>query len=204
MDGTQSLAVMAVSSSSRGLRLSLRAGEVLPNTLGWRIQTGYAWLARWGYGGEPLTLSLWGPGELVIPELIGLAGVELRSLSPVVVQEEATVVAMERDFLENQLQQATVLLSLSRVRPAEIRLLQLLDWLASRFGTMTSQGVLLTFGEKALTHQQLADIAGLTRVTVTKALSQFRRSGVITRQGSGSLLLKLPSSEQCRLHWDCG
>lgn len=193
---------MAISISHRWLRLSLRAGEALPNNFSWRIQKGYVWLARWGAGGEPLTLSVWGPGELVIPELIGLSGVELRSLSPVTVKEEETLVTTEREFLQDQLHQATVLLSLSRVRPAEIRLLQLLDWLASRFGSMTSQGVLLTFGEKALTHQQLADIAGLTRVTVTKALSYVRTSGVITAQNGGSLLLRIPTSEQCYGRWD--
>lgn len=188
---------MAVSSSHRWLRLSLRAGEALPNHLSWRIQKGYVWLARWGAGGDPLTLSVWGPGEVVIPELITLSGMELRSLSPVMVEEEETSAAMEREFLEDQLHQVTVLLSLSRVRPAENRLLQLLDWLASRFGTMTGQGVLLTFGDKALTHQQLADLAGMTRVTVTKALAHFRKTGVITTQNGGVLLLKIPASEQC-------
>jgi hypothetical protein len=193
---------MAISISHRRLRLSLRAGEALPNNLSWRIQKGYVWLASWGAGGEPLTLSVWGPGELVIPELITLSGVEVRSLSPVMVEEEETSVAMEREFLENQLHQVSVLLSLSRARPAESRLLQLLDWLASRFGTMTSQGVLLSFGEKALTHQQLADIAGLTRVTVTKALSYFRKSGMITAQSGGSLLLRIPSAEQRYGRWE--
>jgi hypothetical protein len=184
---------MAASMSSRRcLRLSLRAGEALPTNLGWRVQTGYVWLARWGSGADPLTLGMWGPGELVIPELTGLSGLELRSLSPVVVEEEESSAAVERECLEDQLHQAAVLLSLSRVRPAELRLLRLLAWLASRFGTMTGQGVVLRFGEKPLTHQQLADIAGMTRVTVTKALSQFRQSGVIAARGNGSLLLRNP------------
>ena len=102
---------------------------------------------------------------------------------------------MEREFLEEQLRQAAILLMLSRVRPAEARLLQLLDWFGTRFGTMTSQGVMLTFGEKLLTHQQLADIAGVTRVTVTKALTSFRQAGVIAGQTGGSLLLRVPPSE---------
>jgi DNA-binding transcriptional MocR family regulator len=58
----------------------------------------------------------------------------------------------------------------------------LLDWFGNRFGTMTSEVVVLTFGEKPLTHQQLADIVGMTRVTVTKALSQFRQAGLIAAQ----------------------
>jgi CRP-like cAMP-binding protein len=130
-----------------------------------------------------------------MPELTGLSGLELRSLSAVVADEEEPSAAEERQFLEDQLHQAAVLLSLSRVRPAEFRLLQLLEWLAGRFGTMTGQGVLLSFGEKPLTHQQLADIAGVTRVTVTKALCHYRRSGVISAAEGGSLRLRIPSPQ---------
>ncbi|MCT0224884.1 Crp/Fnr family transcriptional regulator [Synechococcus sp. CS-1328] len=186
---------MAFSMSRRCLRLSLRAGERLPANLCWRIEQGHVWLARWSAGVDPLTLGVWGPGEVVIPALIGLSGLELRTLSPVVVEEEEASSVMEREFLEEQLRQAAILLMLSRVRPAEARLLQLLDWFGTRFGTMTSQGVMLTFGEKLLTHQQLADIAGMTRVTVTKALTSFRQAGVISCQAGGSLLLRVPCSE---------
>ncbi|MEO1003334.1 MAG: helix-turn-helix domain-containing protein [Cyanobacteria bacterium J06638_7] len=137
---------------------------------------------------------------MVIPALIGLSSLELRTLSAVVVEEDEPTGEMEREFLEDQLRQAAILLLLSRVRPAESRLLQLLDWFGTRFGTMTSQGVMLTFGKKTLTHQQLADIAGMTRVTVTKALTHYRQSGVIVGQGGGSLLLRVPSSDL----WECG
>ncbi|WP_172820909.1 Crp/Fnr family transcriptional regulator [Cyanobium sp. NIES-981] len=181
--------------SRRCLRLSLRAGESLPPDLGWRVERGYVWLARPSSDGALLTLGLWGPGERVIPSLIGLSGLELRSLSPVVVEEEEVSPAMEREFLEDQLRQAAILLLLSRVRPAEARLLQLLDWFGERFGTMTSQGVMLRLADRPLTHQQLADIAGMTRVTVTKALSHFRDAGVIEAQAGGGLLLKVASHE---------
>lgn len=190
---------MAVSMSRRCLRLSLRAGETLPSNLCWRVEQGYVWLARWCPGADPLTLGVWGPGELVMPALIGLTGLELRSLSAVVVEEEEASSAMEREFLEEQLRQAAILLLLSRVRPAESRLLQLLDWFGTRFGTMTTEGVVLRFGQKHLTHQQLAEIAGMTRVTVTKALTQFRQSGVLAGRPDGGLLLRVPSTEL----WEC-
>jgi hypothetical protein len=44
-----------------------------------------------------------GPGDVVIPSLTGLSGLELRSLSAVVVVEEEVTAAMERAFLEDQL-----------------------------------------------------------------------------------------------------
>jgi hypothetical protein len=40
---------------------------------------------------------------VVIPSLTGLSGLELRSLSAVVVVEEEVTAAMERAFLEDQL-----------------------------------------------------------------------------------------------------
>jgi hypothetical protein len=190
---------MVLSMSRRCLRLSLRAGETLPSNLCWRIQEGHVWLARWNSAADPLTLGVWGPGEVVIPSLIGLSGLELRSLSPVVVDEAQASGAMEREFLREQLRQSAILLLLSRVRPAESRLLQLLHWFGTRFGTMTPQGVALRFGEKPLTHQQLAEIAGMTRVTVTKALTQFRQAGQITGLAEGTLLLQVPAAEL----WEC-
>ena len=186
---------MVLSMSRRCLRLTLHADEALPTNLCWRVESGYVWLARWNAEADPLTLGVWGPGEVVIPELVGLSNLELRTLSSVVVEEEEISNLMEREFLEDQLRQAATLLLLSHVRPAESRLLQFLDWLGSRFGTMTSQGVMLKMGEKSLTHQQLADIVGMTRVTVTKALTRFRNAGLVAGQGRGSLLLRIPASE---------
>jgi hypothetical protein len=39
-----------------------------------------------------------------------------------------------------------------------------------------------------LTHRNLADISGLTRVTVTKAMSQFRQAGTLVREGEDDWL----------------
>lgn len=97
---------MAFSMSHRCLRLSLRTDESLPLNLCWRVERGYVSLWRWSAGGDLLTLGIWGPGEVVIPALLGLSGLELRSLSAVVVEEEEASSAMEREFLEDQLRQA--------------------------------------------------------------------------------------------------
>ena len=40
-----------------------------------------------------------------------------------------------------------------------------------------------------LTHRHLADIAGTTRVTVTKALTRFRQEGSLLKEGTDELLL---------------
>jgi biotin operon repressor len=41
-----------------------------------------------------------------------------------------------------------------------------------------------------LTHRHLAEISGLTRVTVTKAISHFRQEGYLLKEGCDELLLR--------------
>ena len=86
--------------------------------------------------------------------------------------------------------QASTLLRLSRVRPAESRLFPLLLWLGERFGRVSSRGVSLCFDDMNLTHRHLAEISGLTRVTVTKAITHFRQRGYLRKEGADELLLR--------------
>jgi hypothetical protein len=50
------------------------------------------------------------------------------------------------------------------------------------------QGEPLVSGED-LTHRQRAEIAGVTRVTVTQALSHYRQAGMMVRAGNDELLM---------------
>ena len=86
--------------------------------------------------------------------------------------------------------QASTLLRLSRVRPAESTLFPLLLWLGERFGRVSSRGVSLCFDDMNLTHRHLAEISGLTRVTVTKAITHFRQRGYLRKEGADELLLR--------------
>lgn len=180
---------MALVMAERMLRLHLRAGESLPRNVSWRIDDGFLRVASWAdQADEPLTLGLWGPGDLVIPALIGVDPLELLSLSAVQVEEVCPTAEQQLQFLVDQLHHTSTLLLLSRVRPAEIRLFQLLLWLGERFGRVNSRGVSLSFAEMNLTHRHLAEIAGTTRVTVTKALTRFRQEGSLVKAGDDELL----------------
>ncbi len=93
-------------------------------------------------------------------------------------------------FLLDQCLQTSTLLRLSRARPAESRLFQLLLWMGERFGRVSQRGVSLSFEDMNLTHRLLAEISGLTRVTVTKAISHDRQAGYLIKEGSDELLLR--------------
>jgi CRP-like cAMP-binding protein len=64
-------------------------------------------------------------------------------------------------------------------KQAESSLLRLLAWLANRFGQEVEQGQRIAL---RLTHQDIADLIGLTRVTVTRLLNDFERQGIIQRK----------------------
>lgn len=175
--------------SDRSLRLHLRADEPLPCNVCWRIDDGYLRVVGWRVQPDPLTIGIWGPGDLVIPALIGVEPMKLLSLSPVQVEEVVPSSEEKQSFLVDHLRQTSSLLLLNRVRPSEQRLLQLLLWLGQRFGRVSSRGVSLSFSDMNLTHRQLAEISGATRVTVTKVLSRLRQDGYLVKDGVDELLL---------------
>lgn len=57
-------------------------------------------------------------------------------------------------------------------------LLRLFGWLAKRFSQEVEQGKLIAL---RLTHQDIAEIIGSTRVTVTRLLNTFEKQGIIQR-----------------------
>jgi CRP-like cAMP-binding protein len=83
-----------------------------------------------------------------------------------------------------------MLLQLTRIRPAEARLFNLLIWLGERFGTTTDQGRSVPLEAMNLTHRQLAEMSSVSRVTVTKSLGQFRQRGWLQRVGELEVLSK--------------
>jgi CRP-like cAMP-binding protein len=68
-------------------------------------------------------------------------------------------------------------------------LLALLGWIAQSFGQVNSRGCRLSLSELNLTHKALAELCGLTRVTVTKLLSRFRLDGQLVPVSDQDLLI---------------
>jgi len=175
----------------RDLQFVLEAAQSLPIHICWRVCEGYIRATGKTDFAEVFTLGIWGPGEIVIPELLNQQPVELRALS------SARVHACEPDTRERehcsslQIHQMGKLLQLTRIRPAEARLFNVLIWLAERFGTNTGEGRSVPINGMNLTHQQLAEMASVSRVTVTKALGHFREQGWLIRIGDTEVLTQL-------------
>ena len=174
--------------SEGGLQLALEAGQSLPVHLCWRVNNGYLRATGRTDLAEIFTLGLWGPGEIVMPELLTQQPVELRALSAAMVHEWNPNPAERQSCSATQIRQMGMLLQITRIRPVEARLFNLLAWLGERFGTRTDRGCSVPLEAMNLTHRQLAEMASVSRVTVTKALGHFRQQGLLERVGELEVL----------------
>jgi CRP-like cAMP-binding protein len=163
------------------LRLSLPANNPLPHNLNWKIEEGYVRTFAWDTEGETITLGIWGPGEWVTTAFSSSQAIELQCLTPVVASQFHPTAADIDQLLRRQLQNIEEIFQLNRIRSADQRLLALLTWIGSRFGQVSASGYRLSFKELNFTHQSLAELCGLTRVTVTKALSRYREIGTLQK-----------------------
>ena len=179
--------------ASRAVRLTLLPNDVLPEGLSWRIQDGYIRTAALDEEGETITLGIWGPGEWVTSAYSALRPVEVQCLSTVVVEQlepsDEEVVA----FLRQQIRNTEEIFEINRIRSAEDRLLRLLRWIGERFGQVSSRGYRLSLKDMNLTHKALADICGLTRVTVTKNLNRYKALGLLQKVSEADLLIPVAS-----------
>jgi CRP/FNR family cyclic AMP-dependent transcriptional regulator len=79
---------------------------------------------------------------------------------------------------------------------SEQRTMAILCHLASRIGTVTRDGVLL---RRPLSHQQIADLIGARRPTVSLALRSLQNHGMVRRRDDGSWLLSHYTGEPLRV-----
>lgn len=163
-----------------GQRFSRRSLLLTDSSCLWSIKAGVVRTLTVLEDGTSITLGLWGPGDVVgrvlskadLYEIECLTAVEAVLLPPHV-WHEAT------EALISHVQRAEELIEILHCRHAEASLLRLFAWLAKRFGQEIEQGQLI---DLRLTHQDLADLIGLTRVTVTRLVNEFEKEGIIQRR----------------------
>lgn len=180
------------------LRLTLLPNDVLPEGLSWRILDGYIRTAAWDADGESITLGLWGPGDWVTNAYSALQPVEVQCLSTVVVEHIHPSTEELIAFLQQQIRNTEEIFEINRIRSADERLLRLLCWIGSRFGQVSSRGHRFSLKDMNLTHKALADLCGLTRVTVTKNLNRYKALGILQKVSEADWLIpsdaRLPGS----------
>lgn len=153
----------------------------------WKIESGVVRTFTYRENGTILTLGIWGKGD-VVSRLLSTADIyQIECLTVVEVNE----LPLNSYFGVNQalihhIQQMQEFLEIVQSYPVEASLLKLLTWLGKKFGQEVNQGQLI---DLQLTHQELAEILGVTRVTVTRMLKDFEQSGIIERLPRRFILL---------------
>jgi CRP-like cAMP-binding protein len=158
----------------------------VPDSL-WKIESGVVKITTYSEDGNLIVLGLWGDGDIVSknfgkvePYYITCVTKVTANIIPFDDPSELTQVILSH--LE-QMQELTLIRSYKRV---DLMLVKLLQWLGKKFGKKTNDGNLI---DLRLTHQDIADILGSTRVTITKFLNHIEKQGFIQRLSSKKILL---------------
>jgi CRP-like cAMP-binding protein len=150
--------------------------------------------------GKELTLAYRGPGE-VFGELVMIDGGPREEMAEAM--ENALITELERGEFEKLVQKEGMIgFRLSKViaqrrrevenkieqlifKDVNAKLAELLLRLASEYGIEDSRGTLVSL---KITHQEMANLIGSTRETVSLTLSQFKRKGLIQTDGRKVIL----------------
>lgn len=157
------------------------AHTVLPSRAGygWKIHSGFVKTVSYLEDGTAIVLGLWGAGDGVSQHLSSVRPYQIQALTSVEVVTVATALWDNTpSSLLTHLRCSEELMLIRSYKRMDVMLLKLLSWLAHRFGQTTHEGCLI---DLRLTHQDLSELLGTTRVTVTRVLSQLEQQGCIQR-----------------------
>jgi CRP-like cAMP-binding protein len=136
------------------------------------------WCVRavtWLEDGSSITLGFWGAGDVIGNSLLQHDRDELECLTAVTASPLLTEGCSNR-VTSAYIQQLQELLIIRSSKYIEERLLKLLTWMGNRFGSQQETGIELEF---LLTHQDLAEVLGTTRVTITRTMGRLESQGII-------------------------
>ena len=158
----------------------------------WRIELGVVRTVTWSEEGQLIALGYWGPGDIVGQSLSRLYPYEIECTTDVAASFLSAYRLPEAvEAILSHAQQVEELLCIAHCSQVRDRLLQWLGWLARKFGEETEQGRRIAL---KLTHQELAEAARTTRVTVTRLLQELEQDGLIYRPARHCVVLRQDGS----------
>lgn len=165
--------VLDISNFSPSRQSSFRRKALLSQREGyfWRLEQGYVRSLTWDEDGQVSVLGLWGPRDWVAPPLRQLPVFHWECLTPVLARLQSTQDDYPSSLLRQQALRTETMLSWFQNRQVNRRLQQALVWLSQEFGSSIEGGRIINI---PLTHQELADLIGSTRVTVTRLLQELK------------------------------
>ncbi|OKH42730.1 Crp/Fnr family transcriptional regulator [Calothrix sp. HK-06] len=145
----------------------------------WKLESGVVRTVTWLEDGTIVTLGVWGKGDTVGHAFSANEPYQIECITKV----EAVAIPIENwqpfvDVLYENLQQAKELMIIRSYKTVEMMVMKLLIWLSQKFGREVETGRLI---DLRLTHQDIAEILGTTRVTVTRVMTQLEEQNLIQR-----------------------
>ncbi|MEM8673761.1 MAG: Crp/Fnr family transcriptional regulator [Cyanobacteria bacterium P01_G01_bin.67] len=153
----------------------------------WLLQQGIVKTCTWTEEGTPITLGYWGEDDLIGQPLSLVYPYQVKCLTTV----HALSIPLEytskiTDLIQSHIQQTEEVLCILRSHKVYQRLRRILVWLSHKFGQEMEIGQLI---DLRLTHQELAELVGATRVTVTKLINQLEQEGFLSRPERNAIVI---------------
>jgi CRP-like cAMP-binding protein len=162
-----------------------------PNTL-WRVESGVVRTATWGLDSSLIPLGLWGVGDIIGAPLSQIRPYQIDCLTDVTVCILPSDMPYPPDAMLSHIYQMEELLRIMHICSIEQRLLKFLYWFANKFGQEMEDGLVINV---RLTHQEIAEMIGSTRVTVTRLLQKFQAEKLLNWSEERYMVLDCPDSE---------
>ncbi|MBE9123042.1 Crp/Fnr family transcriptional regulator [Tychonema sp. LEGE 07199] len=144
-----------------------------------RIERGAVRTVTWSEQGTAITLGYWGVGDAIGEPLCGVQPYQIECKTHVEISYIPTnLYDRSLDEIFAHLQQTQEFFCILRTESLRDRLLQLLVWLGKKFGREVAQGLLI---DLRLTHQEISEALGITRITVTRLMARLEEEGLIDR-----------------------
>ena len=154
----------------------------------WKIETGVVRTITWLEDDTIAATGLWGPGDIVGKAFSKVDPYQIECLTKVDVSLLlSSSLPQETEALLNHMQQAEEFALIRSYRKIDAMVIRLLSWLAKKFGREVETGHLIDLRS---THQEIAEMLGTTRVTITRTLIQFEQQGLIHRLPLRRIVLK--------------
>lgn len=160
----------------------------------WLVVRGIVKLGCVTVEGDELLLGLAGPNELFGESLAGPEAYEAKTLSDCdllclnhnELEQHPFLAPMLIKAISQRQRQSQMLLALMGLKRVEDRVKGFLELLALDYGVACLEGLRLT---PRLTHQEIANALGTTRVTVTRIIGQLREMGWLSLDSQRSIIL---------------
>jgi CRP-like cAMP-binding protein len=154
----------------------------------WKIEHGIVRTSTLTSSGNVANLGFWGPGDVFGKPLSKADPYMIQCLKSVKISPlPSHLWHQELNAILLHAKQTEELLSILHNESIYVRLIQCLGWLVFRFSCEVVEGEMIAF---KLTHQEIAETIGTTRVTVSRLMKKLERAGLINQNCSQVILLE--------------